>query len=75
MRITGDRGADQIGGCVYEYESNKSRFWDWDWDMVIVRPLVKIKTKYGEISSETAAQRIYIFPYKTLLTNEDTPSF
>lgn len=75
MRITGDRGAGQIGGCVSEYESNKSRFWDWNWDTVIVRPLVKIKTKYGEISSETAAQRIYIFPYKTLLTNEDTPSF
>lgn len=33
------------------------------------------KTEYGEISSETTAQRIYIFPYKTSTTNEDTPSF
>ena len=58
-----------------DFQEYKSRFWDWNWDIVIVRPLVKIKTEYGEISSETAAQRIYIFPYKTLLTNEDTPSF
>ena len=55
-----------------DFQEYKSELWDWD--KVVVRPLVKIKTEYGEISSETIAQRIYIFPYKTLSTNEDTPS-
>lgn len=40
--------------------------WDWDWDSVIVRPLVKIKTGFIEISSDSTVQRIYIFPYKEL---------
>ncbi len=57
-----------------DFQEYKSELWDWDWDKVVVRPLVKIKTEYGVISSETTAQRIYIFPYKTLSTNEDTPS-
>ena len=57
-----------------DFQEYKSELWDWDWDKVVVRPLVKIKTEYGEISSETIVQRIYIFPYKTLSTNEDTPS-
>lgn len=57
-----------------DFQEYKSELWDWDWDKVVVRPLVKIKTEYGEISSETTAQRIYIFPYKTSSTNEDTPS-
>jgi len=43
-----------------------SKLWDWDWDSVIVRPLVKIETKFREISSDTNAQRIYIFPYREL---------
>lgn len=55
-----------------DFQEYKSELWDWDWDKVVVRPLVKIKTEYGEISSETTVQRIYIFPYKTLSTNEDT---
>ncbi len=49
-----------------DFQEYKSELWDWDWDKVVVRPLVKIKTEYGEIASETAVQRIYIFPYKTL---------
>ena len=55
-------------GALKEEDSQeyKSELWDWDWDKVVVRPLVKINTEYGEISSETAVQRIYIFPYKTL---------
>ena len=57
-----------------DFQEYKSELWDWDWDKVVVRPLVKIKTEYGEISSETIAQRIYISPYKTLSINEDTPS-
>lgn len=57
-----------------DFQEYKSELWDWDWDKVVVRPLVKIKTEYGEISSETIAQRINIFPYKTLSINEDTPS-
>ena len=43
-----------------------SDLWDWDWDSVIVRPLLKIETRFSEISSETTTQRIYIFPYKEL---------
>ena len=43
-----------------------SDLWDWNWDSVIVRPLVKIKTEFREISSDTTAQRIYVFPYKEL---------
>ncbi|MBQ7852825.1 MAG: hypothetical protein IJ342_08155 [Muribaculaceae bacterium] len=43
-----------------------SNLWDWDWDSVIVKPLVEVETELGEISSETTAQRIYIFPYKKL---------
>ena len=43
-----------------------SDLWDWDWDSVIVRPLVKVKTEFREISSDTTAQRIYVFPYKDL---------
>ena len=35
-------------------------------DSVIVKPLVGVETELGEISSETTAQRIYIFPYKKL---------
>lgn len=45
-----------------------SKLWDWDWDSVIVRPLVKVETEFREISSDTTAQRIYIFPYRTLET-------
>ena len=43
-----------------------SDLWDWDWDSVIVRPLVKVKTEFREISCDTTAQRIYVFPYKEL---------
>ena len=43
-----------------------SNIWDWDWDSVIVRPLVKVATEFREISSNTTAQRIYVFPYKEL---------
>ena len=43
-----------------------SDLWDWDWDSVIVRPLVKVKTEFREISCDTTAQRIYVFPYKDL---------
>ena len=57
-----------------DFQEYKSELWDWDWDKVVVRPLVKIITEYGEISSETTVPRIYIFPYKTLSPNEDTPS-
>ena len=40
--------------------------WDWDWDSVIVRPLVKVKSGFIDTSSDTTAQRIYIFPYREL---------
>nr|MBD5376316.1 hypothetical protein [Bacteroides sp.] len=40
--------------------------WDWDWDAVIVRPLLKVITEFSEITSDTAAPRIYIFPYRDL---------
>lgn len=43
-----------------------SDLWDWDCDSVIVRPLVKVKTGFTEISSDTTAKRIYIFPYRDL---------
>lgn len=49
-----------------DFQEYKSELWDWDWDKVVVRPLVKIKNEFIEISSETTAQRIYILPYKTL---------
>ena len=43
-----------------------SDLWDWDWDSVIVKPLVKVETEFREISSDTTAHRIYVFPYKEL---------
>lgn len=43
-----------------------SDLWDWDWDSVIVRPLVKIKSRFIDTSSDTTAQRIYVFPYREL---------
>lgn len=55
-------------GVVDEKKINKfvSDLCDWDWDSVIVRPLVKVKTGFIETSSDTTAQRIYIFPYREL---------
>lgn len=47
-----------------DFQEYKSDLWDWDWDEVVVRPLVKIKTEFGEIVSDTTAKRIFIFPYK-----------
>lgn len=47
-----------------DFQEYKSDLWDWDWDEVVVRPLVKIKTEFGEIASDTTAKRIFIFPYK-----------
>lgn len=47
-----------------DFQEYKSDLWDWDWDEVVVRPLVKIKTEFGEITSDTTAKRIFIFPYK-----------
>ncbi len=49
-----------------DFQKYMSRLWDWDWDTVIVHPLVKIKTEFGEISSDMTAQRIYLFPYQEL---------
>jgi len=49
-----------------DFQEYKSDLCDWGWDKIVVRPLVKIKTKFGEISSDPTAQRIYNFPYKTL---------
>ena len=48
------------------FEEYLKQLWDWDWDKVVVRPLVKIETKYGEIATDTTAQRIYLFPYYSL---------
>ena len=47
-------------------EEMVSDLWDWDWDSVIVKPLVKVETEFREISSDTTAHRIYVFPYKEL---------
>ncbi|WP_285822155.1 MULTISPECIES: hypothetical protein [Bacteroidales] len=49
-----------------DFQEYKSDLCDGGWDKIEVHPLVKIKTKFGEISSDTTAQRIYNFPYKTL---------
>ena len=38
----------------------------WDWDSVIVSPLVKVKSGFIDTSSDTTAQRIYVFPYREL---------
>lgn len=43
-----------------------SQLWDWDWDTVIIRPLVNVETEFIEASSDTTAQRIYVFPYHEL---------
>lgn len=43
-----------------------SNLWDWDWDSVIIRPLVKVKSGFIDTSSDTTAQRIYVFPYREL---------
>lgn len=55
-------------GVVDEEKIDKlvSDLWDWDWDSVIVRPLVKVKSGFIDTSSETTAQRIYVFPYREL---------
>ncbi len=39
-----------------DFQEYKSDLWDWDWDEVVVRPLVKIKTEFGEIASDTTAK-------------------
>lgn len=43
-----------------------STLWDWDWDSVIISPLVKVKSGFIDTSSDTTAQRIYVFPYREL---------
>lgn len=43
-----------------------SDLWDWDWHSVIVRPLVEVESGFIETSSDTTAQRIYVFPYRDL---------
>lgn len=48
------------------FEDYLDQMWDWDWDKIIVRPLIKIKTPLGEISSETPVQRLNVFPYRDL---------
>lgn len=49
-----------------ENEEPVSQLWDWDWDTVIVRPLVNIETEFIDTSSDSTAQRIYVFPYRDL---------
>lgn len=49
-----------------ENDEPVSQLWDWDWDTVIVRPLVTIESEFIETSSDTTAQRIYVFPYREL---------
>lgn len=59
-----------IGPTSEEFFKEKdepvSQLWDWDWDSVIVRPLVNVETEFIETSSDTSAQRIYVFPYREL---------
>lgn len=49
-----------------ENDEPVSQLWDWDWDTVIVRPLVNVESEFIETSSDTTAQRIYVFPYREL---------
>lgn len=35
----------------------------WDYDNIVVRPLVRLKTKYEEMAETITIERIYLFPY------------
>lgn len=37
---------------------------DWNWDSVIVRPLVRLKNDWEEMSETVMVNRVYLFPYK-----------
>ena len=49
-----------------DYENVKDNLSDWSWDRIIVRPLVRLKNKLGEMPERMTVQRIYCFPYREL---------
>lgn len=37
---------------------------DWNWDSVVVRPLVRLRNDWEEMSDTVMINRVYVFPYK-----------
>lgn len=52
----------QIGNNSAEDAINDWR--DFHWDSVIIRPLVRLNTPWGEMEDTVIVNRVYVFPYK-----------
>ena len=45
------------------YEDYVKDWDDWHWDSVVVHPLVKLKSKYEQMTDTEIVPRVYLFPY------------